>query len=233
MMGKSVSVPTPDLQHEQKLWKEGSTAIAGLDEAGRGAWAGPVVAAAVILPRDRSDLIEALAGVRDSKLCTPDQREHLFPIIWEVALTAAVGVATHREVEEFNVVGATRLAMMRALAELKVEADALLIDGRTLRLPDAHVQQVSMDRGDQQSLSIAAASILAKVSRDRMMVEYDAEYPGYGFAQHKGYGTPQHWEALDSYGPCDIHRRTWSPVARRLMDALIDEQGGDEHRAGA
>jgi ribonuclease HII len=233
MTGKSVSGPTPDLRHERKLWEEGSAAIAGLDEAGRGAWAGPVVAAAVILPRDRSDLIEALAGVRDSKLCTPAQREHLFPIVWEVALTAAVGVATHCEVEELNVVGATRLAMMRALAELEVEADALLIDGRTLRLPEAKARQVSMNRGDQQSFSIAAASILAKVSRDRMMVEYGEQYPGYGFARHKGYGTPQHRKTLASLGPCDIHRRTWSPVARWLMDELIDEQEGDEPRAGA
>jgi ribonuclease HII len=209
---------TPALDLEQALWAKSVTAVAGLDEAGRGAWAGPVVAGAVILPADRDDLAEALEGVRDSKACSAAQREALFPVVEEIARAHAVGVATCREVEQYNVVGATRLAMMRALESLPLQAAALLIDGRTLRLPRVNLPQQSMSRGEDRSLSIAAASILAKVTRDRMMVEYEDQHPGYGFAQHKGYGTAQHWQALLEQGPCDIHRRTYAPVRERLFD---------------
>ncbi len=192
--------------------------VAGLDEAGRGAWAGPVVAGAVILPLERPDLAAALDGVRDSKLLSPAQREVLAPLVRETALAAAVGFASAQEVETLNVVGATRQAMMRALAALSVEPEALLIDGRTLRLRASKLPQQSLKDGERHSLSIAAASILAKVTRDRLMAELDTEHPGYGFAQHKGYGTPQHRQALAALGPCPIHRRTYAPVRQGLFD---------------
>jgi ribonuclease HII len=200
------------------LLAQGVRMVAGLDEAGRGAWAGPVVAGAVILPLERPGLAAALDAVRDSKLLTPAQREALAPLVWETALAAAVGVASAQEVETLNVVGATRQAMMRALSALSVEPEALLIDGRTLRLRASKLPQQSLKDGERHSLSIAAASILAKVTRDRLMAELDEEHPGYGFAQHKGYGTPQHRRALAALGPCPIHRRTYAPVRQGLFD---------------
>lgn len=215
-----MTVSMPGLTLERKLWAEGAGPVAGLDEAGRGAWAGPVVAGAVILPPDRDDLPDVLVGVRDSKLCTPRQREALYPVVLETALAAAVGVASAREVEEHNVVGATQLAMRRALDALGVEVGSLLIDGRTLRLPTVNVPQYSMNEGERHSLSIAAASILAKVTRDRILIELDETYPEYGFAQHKGYGTRLHRAALAAYGPCEIHRRTYAPIRGSLLDAI-------------
>lgn len=207
---------TAPLTHETEWWAQGLTRVAGLDEAGRGAWAGPVVAAAVILPARRTDLADVLAGVRDSKQCSPEQREALYPVVWRVAAAAGVGAASPREVEALNVVGATRLAMMRALAALTVAPEALLIDGKRLRL-ETHLPQQSLLAGDRHSLSVAAASILAKVSRDRMMREADNDFPQYGFGQHKGYGTAQHQAALDACGPCLIHRRTYGPI-RALVE---------------
>ena len=216
---------TPGLKHEQALWARGLRAVAGLDEAGRGAWAGPVVAGAVVLPPERDDLLAALDGVRDSKLCSARQREALYPVVLEVAAAAGVGVASAREVEALNVVGATRLAMARALEALAAQAPTLLIRGATLRLPAVHPPQHSFKEGEKVSLSIAAASILAKVTRDRLLVELDAQYPGYGFAQHKGYGTAYHQQMLARHGPCDIHRRTYTPIRASLFDAL---DGGAE-----
>lgn len=213
----------PGLTLERELWAQGAGPVAGLDEAGRGAWAGPVVAGAVILPPDRDDLLDVLAGVRDSKLCTPRQREALYPVVMETALAAAVGAASAREVEQHNVVGATRIAMRRALDALGVEAGVLLIDGRTLRLPTVNVPQFSMNEGERHSLSIAAASILAKVTRDRLLVEFDETYPEYGFAQHKGYGTALHRAALTAHGPCEIHRRTYAPIRGSLLDGIAGD----------
>lgn len=218
----------PGLTFESALWAEGVRAVAGLDEAGRGAWAGPVVAGAVILPPGRPEIAELLIDVRDSKICTPRQREALYPLVMEHAQAAAVGVASAREVDELNVVGATRLAMRRALEALGCEAEALLIDGRRLRLPAVKLPQQSMKEGEKHCLSIAAASILAKVTRDRILVERDDEYPVYGFAQHKGYGTQQHQQMLAQNGPCEIHRRTFSPVRVWLMDHLHDDTRRDE-----
>ncbi len=209
---------TAPLTYEAEWWAQGVTRIAGLDEAGRGPWAGPVVAAAVILPAQRPDLPSLLDGVRDSKECSPEQREALFPVVWRVAVAAGIGAASPREVEELNVVGATRLAMMRALACLRVAPDALLIDGKRLRL-DTPLPQQSLLAGDRHSLSVAAASILAKVSRDRMMREAHKDYPQYGFGQHKGYGTAQHQAALETCGPCLLHRRTYGPIRALLEGA--------------
>ncbi len=205
---------SPGLTHERDLAAYGP--VAGLDEAGRGAWAGPVVAGAVILPVERADLQQALKGVRDSKLCTPLQREHLYPVVLEVALAVAAGVADPGEIDRLGIVGATRLAMHRALVALRIQPSALLIDGQHMRLPASPLPQRCLSFGERHSLSIAAASIIAKVTRDRLMVEAETKYAGYGFAQNKGYGTAQHSLALQAIGPCDFHRRSFAPVHRSL-----------------
>ena len=199
---------TTGLQHERSLWAEGRV-VAGLDEAGRGAWAGPVVAAAVILPPDPDLLADALAGVDDSKRLSPAAREELFDRIRAVAATA-VGVIPPDIIDAVGILNATYRAMRAALAALSQQPDALLIDYIPRPLDDWPQQRLV--RGERASLSIAAASIIAKVHRDRLMVALDARYPGYGFARHKGYGTAQHRQALDEMGPCPIHRRSWKPV---------------------
>jgi ribonuclease HII len=198
------------LDEEQKLWQRGFRRLAGLDEAGRGAWAGPVVAGAVVLPDDRLTLERDLAQVRDSKTLTPIQRETLYGQILQVALAVGVGVVPPERIDSLGIVPATRLAMQRAVARLSPGPDYLLID--YLRLADLPLPQRSLAKGDAQVLTIAAASIVAKVSRDRLMVKWDAQYPGYGFGQHKGYGTPQHRAALVELGACSLHRRSFAPV---------------------
>ena len=202
----------PDLTYEMRSWEGGFRYVAGLDEAGRGSWAGPVVAAAVILPPDQPDLARRLSGVRDSKTLTATRRERLFGIIEQHALAWGVGVVPPREIDARGIVSATREAMSLALAALSHPPDYLLIDH--ISLPDQHLPQMSLPKGDARILSIAAASIVAKVSRDRMMVELDAVCPGYGFAQHKGYGTRQHQAALARLGPCHIHRLSFAPLQR-------------------
>ncbi len=184
--------------------------MAGLDEAGRGAWAGPVVAAAVVFPPDEPRLTRHLAGVRDSKLLTPERREALLETIREHAVAVAVGAVPPAEIDAVGIVPATRRAMALALQALLPPADFLLIDHLTL--PDLTLPQHSLPKGDLTVLSIAAASIVAKVSRDRLMVDSDAQYPGYGFARHKGYGTPEHQLALTSHGACAIHRHSFAPL---------------------
>lgn len=203
-------VSRPSLDEEQKLWQRGFRRLAGLDEAGRGAWAGPVVAGAVVLPDDRLTLERDLAQVRDSKTLTPIQRETLYGQILQVALAVGVGVVPPERIDSLGIVPATRLAMQRAVARLSPGPDYLLID--YLRLADLPLPQRSLAKGDAQVLTIAAASIVAKVSRDRLMVKWDAQYPGYGFGQHKGYGTPQHRAALVELGACSLHRRSFAPV---------------------
>jgi ribonuclease HII len=206
-------VQEPDLREEMALYAEGYRHIAGLDEAGRGSWAGPVVAGAVILPPDRSDLSQKLDGVRDSKQLTPRQRERLYPIIESTALAVGVGVVPPDVIDELGIVPTTRQAMGLAIGQLGLPPDFLLID--YLNLPELSIPQKSITRGDALSLSIAAASIVAKVTRDRLMVELDVHYPGYGFAPHKGYGTRQHRESLFRLGPSPIHRLSYAPM--RLM----------------
>ena len=201
----------PDLAEETGLLACGYRRIAGMDEAGRGAWAGPVYAAAVVLPLERPDLSRLLADVRDSKGLSPLQREALYDRIREVALAVGVGWAEVAEIDALGILPATRRAMARAVGGLALPADALLID--YVRLPEIGLPQRSLPRADACCLSVAAASIIAKVERDRRMTELDREYPGYGFARHKGYGTPQHRRALQQLGPCPIHRRTWRPLA--------------------
>ena len=203
------STARPALENE--LWQAGYRRIAGIDEAGRGAWAGPVVAAAVILPADPAALAPLLGQVDDSKRLTPTARERLFDVIYAHALAVGVGFRPADEIDRVGIVSATIQAMSQAVAYLSPQPDFLLIDYLTLRhLPNA---QRGIPHGDALSLSIAAASIVAKVTRDRWMISQDATCTGYGFARHKGYGTAAHREALRRLGLCEIHRRTFRPVA--------------------
>ena len=197
----------PDLRFEKLLWHSGIKWVGGIDEAGRGAWGGPVSAAVVVLPNTRS-LLRTLAGVRDSKQMTPLARESWTPRIKEAAAAWSVGFASNDEIDTMGIVPATRLAMVRALEELTISPEHLMLD--YLRLPECNLPQTALVKGDQRSLSIAAASVLAKTARDAMMREMDSKYPGYGFMRHKGYGTPQHREALRRQGMCAIHRKTFA-----------------------
>ena len=204
----------PNLDEELELYAAGYTRVAGIDEVGRGAWAGPVYAAAVVLPLERADLLDLLAGVRDSKQLSPAQREVLLPRILQVAKAVGIGWASPAEVDEAGIVAATRRAMACAVASLNGQADALLIDH--VRLPDVALPQQAFPKADARCLSVAAASIVAKVTRDRLMVALERDYPGYGFASHKGYGTPAHRTALQRLGPSAIHRMSWRPIRQTL-----------------
>ena len=204
----------PDLSLETPLWQAGLLALAGLDEAGRGAWAGPVAAAAVVLPPSGDTLLELLPGVRDSKLMTARQRGLWAGKIHAAAVAWAVGWAACEEIDSLGILPATRLAMQRAVAQLGLPPEHLLIDA--VRLPALPLPQTALVRGDQRSLSIAAASVLAKTARDAWMTDLDEQYPGYGFAAHKGYGTARHRRALDELGPCPQHRLSFAPLRARL-----------------
>ena len=193
---------SPDETFENRLREEGYSAICGVDEAGRGPLSGPVVAAACILPAGCE-----IPGLNDSKKLTPKQRDRLYDTVREVAVAYAIGMASPEEIDELNILNATMLAMRRAIEGLPVKADFALIDGncaRGIELP--HKTVIS---GDALSVSISAASILAKVTRDRICLENDREYPEYGFAKHKGYGTKEHMDALRRLGPCPLHRRSF------------------------
>lgn len=191
---------------ESRLWDAGWI-IGGLDEAGRGALAGPVSAGVVVLDREPAGVLRK-AGVRDSKQLTPQQREHLAPMIKEFCRAWGVGFASAEEIDALNIVRATKLASMRALNSLSLIPDHLLTD--YLILPEIEIPQTALIKGDQRCVSIAAASILAKTARDALMRGYEAEYPGYGFAQHKGYGTQVHRSAVKRMGRCPIHRETFT-----------------------
>jgi ribonuclease HII len=198
----------PTFHREAALWRAGFRLIAGVDEVGRGPLAGPVMAAAVILPaRSR---FSWLADVRDSKLLTAPQRERLAAYIRKRALAVGLGLQTPERIDEMGIAVASRLAMAQALAALNPAADYALIDAFTL--PAVDLPQEGIIHGDALCLSIAAASIIAKVERDRMMLAYNEVYPRYGFGRHKGYPTPEHLRALSSDGPCPIHRRSFAPV---------------------
>ena len=176
--------------------------ICGIDEAGRGPLAGPVVAGAVVLPKGKRILY-----VNDSKKLSEKKRDELFDIIKDEALTYAVGIISPERIDEINILQATYEAMRQAVNKLSVKPDIFLNDAVTI--PGIEGKQVPIIKGDAKSLTIASASILAKVTRDRIMVEYDSMYPEYGFAKHKGYGTKAHIEAIKEYGPCPIHRKTF------------------------
>lgn len=179
--------------------------IAGLDEAGRGPLAGPVVASAVILPRRFQ-----LNGLNDSKVLVESQRERLYDELTQRALTWAIGLGTEQEIDALNILQATRLAFLRAVTALSLTPDYLLIDA--VQLPDIPIPQRAIVKGDSLSLTIAAASIIAKVTRDRLMNEYHDRFPQYQFHIHKGYPTPQHLRLLAQYGPCEGHRQSFRPV---------------------
>jgi len=200
---------SPDLSYEKKLWKAGFTLVAGLDEAGRGAWAGPVAAGAVILPADAS-IIETLMGVRDSKQMTPRQRAIWAEKIKSAARAWGVGMASNAEIDSLGILPATRLAMQRALEQLGCAPEQLLVDA--VRLPEISIQQKALIKGDVHVLSIAAASVLAKTTRDALMVTLDEAFPGYGLARHKGYGTAFHRSALAKLGASEIHRKSFRPM---------------------
>ena len=199
----SLLPPAPDFRFESELWTKGVAFVAGIDEAGRGALAGPVSAAALILPAEIG-LQELLEGVRDSKEMTPKQREFWAWRLKKFALSWGVGYASNQEIDALGIVPATRLAVQRALNELVPAPQHLLID--YLDLPDCPLPQTALIKGDARSLSIAAASILAKTSRDALMRQMENLYPGYGFATHKGYATAAHRQALFQLGPTPIHR---------------------------
>jgi ribonuclease HII len=198
----------PDTVFESELWNSGLLYVAGLDEAGRGALAGPVAVGAVILPNDKTLLSSTLAGARDSKQMTPRGRDSLAPRIREVAVEWAVGFAGPHEIDSQGIVRATRLAAIRALYQLTLTPQYLLTDFR-LELPQIDIPQKSLIKGDARCLSIACASILAKTERDALMRDLDSQYPGYGLAKHKGYGTQAHRSALMRLGLSKIHRRTF------------------------
>ena len=197
-----------DLTRERALRARGFSLVAGVDEAGRGPLAGPVIAAAVILPAGF-----ALDGLTDSKTVPAVRREKFFAFLTtQTSVVWATGLAAVEEIDRLNILRATHLAMARAVDALPAPPDHALVDG--LPVPDLPVQHTPLVGGDALSLSIAAASIIAKVIRDRLMVALDAEYPQYGFARHKGYGVPQHLEALRHHGPCLVHRRSFAPVGQ-------------------
>jgi ribonuclease HII len=198
-------------RHEADLWEGGATQVAGVDEAGRGPLAGPVVAAAVVLPHELS-----VHGIDDSKKLTPKKREELYGLIEAQAVAVGVGIVDHSVIDEINILRATHRAMREAVSALSVTPDHVLVDGDPI--PAADFPQTAINQGDRLSTAIAAASIVAKVTRDRILIEMDDVYPGYGFARHKGYGTPEHISALTRLGPCEIHRRSFRIV--------LDSAGG-------
>jgi len=194
---------------ESAAWRRGISRLAGVDEAGRGPLAGPVVAAAVVLaPGAR------IAGVDDSKRLPPEERQRLFDLIQERAVGVGVGIVDHLTIDRINILQATRLAMGQALGALGMEPELVLTDFVTV--PGLRCPQRNLVEGDRRSASVAAASIIAKVTRDRIMEEADRAYPLYGFVRHKGYGTPEHRIALEQHGPCALHRRTFAGIWNQL-----------------
>lgn len=192
----------PDYEYEARAAENGFTAVCGVDEAGRGPLAGPVCAAAVILPQGL-----VIEGLNDSKKLSEKKREMLYDKVTENALAWSVAFASEAEIDEINILQATFLAMKRAVEGLGIKADYALIDGN--RMPPLGIDGETVIKGDSLSMSIAAASIIAKVTRDRLMLEIDKEYPQYLFSQHKGYGTALHYEMLEKYGVSPVHRRSF------------------------
>jgi ribonuclease HII len=219
---------SPNFDFEKALADKDGLLIAGLDEAGRGAWAGPVYAAAVMLPISEF-VLELLHGVRDSKQMSARQREYWAEQIKIAALAWGIGSAGQAEIDRLGIMACTRLAMTRAYEQLTLKPGHLLIDA--LRLPDVRVGQTALIKGDQRSLSIAAASVLAKTARDAWMKAAAEEYPQYGFARHKGYGTSLHRAKLSEFGPSPIHRMSFKPI-REPQEALPGQnRAADEANA--
>ena len=213
----------PNFDEEDKLKSQGYELIAGIDEVGRGALAGPVVAGAVILPHPAN--LPWFGLVRDSKELNSRKRESLFALISKEAIAVGIGIVPPQVIDSINILKATKLAMMQAVEKLPKQPNFLLIDRVTLS--QCPIPQRGITRGDKSCLSIACASIIAKVTRDRMMEELDIMYPGYGFAQHKGYGTGKHISCLQKLGPSPIHRLYFAPVKN-----LITSQSSDPLPSG-
>ena len=210
-------------QFERELVQGGTLLIAGVDEAGRGPLAGPVVAAAVIFPPEwtREGLPRPLYGLNDSKQLTAEERERYFAILQEDRrVRFAVSVVDVQIIDTINILRATHRAMSEALAQLQPSPEHILVDG--LRVKSLAYPQTPLVQGDARSYSIAAASVLAKVTRDRLMLEFDREFPHYGFAEHKGYGTPQHLAALQQHGPCPLHRMSFAPLRPAARQETFD-----------
>jgi ribonuclease HII len=208
--------PSAPYRYEARAWRAGVGRVVGIDEAGRGPLAGPVVAAAVILAPDRR-----IRGLADSKHLTPERREELFHVIREQALAIGVGVVDHETIDRINILEATRRAMAEALAALAVLPELVITD--FVALPALPCPQRNLVAGDRRCASVAAASIVAKVTRDWLMLEADGRFPEYGFARHKGYATAEHLAALDRHGPCVIHRRTFAGVWRQGELFVLEE----------
>ena len=209
--------PSAPYRYEAQAWRAGLTRVAGLDEAGRGPLAGPVVAAAVVLTADRR--VKKLA---DSKLLSPERREELFGEITARAVAVGVGIVDHETIDRVNILQATRMAMVEALRGLGLEPDLVITD--FVKLPGLTCPQRNLVAGDRRCATVAAASIIAKVTRDRLMVEADKRFPDYGFARHKGYATADHLAALDRHGPCPLHRRTFAGVWRQGELFVLEEE---------
>ena len=199
-------------EYEDALIREGITLIAGVDEVGRGPLIGPVVTAAVILPKDYKN-----EDINDSKKLTEKKREKLYDIIKKDAIAIGIGMCSEKVIDEINILEATKKAMKEAINNLEVKPNHVLIDAVKL---DIDLPSTSIIKGDAKSISIAAASIIAKVTRDRMLVEMDKEYPIYDLAKNKGYGTKKHIEALNKYGPCKYHRLSFEPV-KTINELLV------------
>jgi len=212
----------PTLEVEDRLWRAGFVRVAGVDEAGRGALAGPVVAGAVIVPIQPQPDVPPPPWdqVRDSKVLSPARREALFPLVQAASLAWGIGEASAQEIDQMGIAPATRLAMQRAIEALIPPPDHLIIDW--VRLDRVNLPQESFVKGDARMVSIAAASILAKVHRDRLMVALADVYPDYGFERHKGYGAARHLTALAALGPSPVHRHTFSPIAQK--PTLFDQE---------
>jgi len=202
--------PTQD--YERNLWEQGINYVAGIDEAGRGPLAGPVIAAAVVF--DKSS--EIIPGIRDSKQITPKKREQLYAEIMQKTIAVGVGIVDSEEIDRINILRATHKAMRMAIGHLKIKVQYILVDGRPL--PDRIYPQTAIVGGDRKCYSIASASIIAKVYRDRLMREYDDVFPRYGFAKHKGYGTRKHLEEISKFKPCPIHRMSFRGVTEHIVD---------------
>ncbi|MCK4919106.1 MAG: ribonuclease HII [Candidatus Pacebacteria bacterium] len=213
----------PDFSREEKLFQKGYRHIAGIDEAGRGPLAGPVVAAAVVFSDTKIFKKLTDKGIRDSKTISEKKREYFYELIIENSLDWSAGIVSEKTIDEINILEATKLAMKRAVEKLDNKPDFLLIDGMNV-LDSFPASQLAIPKADQTVFSVSAASIIAKVTRDRILLNFDKEYPGYGFAKHKGYGTKFHMEMLGKKGPCKIHRKSFSPIEKLLLKLHLDKR---------
>ncbi len=209
----------PNFSREEKLFQKGYKYIAGVDEVGRGPLAGPVVAGAVVFSNIK--IIDKLIknGLRDSKILSAKKREYFYEIIIEESQDWAIGTVSEKIIDQINILEATKLAMKRAVKKLKNKPDFLLVDGINT-IEDFPASQIAIPKADQSVFSVSAASIIAKVTRDRILMDFDKIYPGYGFAEHKGYGTKFHMKMIKKLGPCKIHRKSFSPIGELLSRFL-------------